>query len=538
MNLTKRLIVALSAALIALLGIGALGLWQLSQANARFEYVQANTFPSIKAMQDARGFLTNSRMSTYQHPLMTDPAHRKEVEQAIHDADEKLDAKFNEYERDLISDETDRQLLAADRAALKTYRATRTSYLEKSDAGDMEAVRQMLRGTLKDQALIVRTTLAKHEDYNYALGEKMRQENASDYRAAMWTIGGVLALVFAVVGTMAGMLISSLRDSLDGIRNTLMHVNASLDFTVRAPVKRMDEIGETATAFNQLLSKLQDNFRSLTEGARTVASASREMNQASIQVSTAAGSQSEASSAITTTIEEMTVNINHVGDRAGEAHQLAGKSGEMARAGSATIDHTIRDIRSISQSVSAAAVSLRELSAQGERVGTVVQVIKEVADQTNLLALNAAIEAARAGEQGRGFAVVADEVRKLAERTSSSTQEISSTIEAMRRHSMQAAAEMQAAESLVTQSVSRADDTDKAVHQIGDAAHATAETVAEISDAIREQGAASNNIAVQIERIAQMAEESAAAAAQSSASAHRLDEQAQRQIATLEQYRV
>jgi methyl-accepting chemotaxis protein len=538
MNLTKRLIVALSAALIALLGIGALGLWQLSQANARFEYVQANTFPSIKAMQDARGFLTNSRMSTYQHPLMTDPAHRKEVEQAIHDADEKLDAKFNEYERDLISDETDRQLLAADRAALKTYRATRTSYLEKSDAGDMEAVRQMLRGTLKDQALIVRTTLAKHEDYNYALGEKMRQENASDYRAAMWTIGGVLALVFAVVGTMAGMLISSLRDSLDGIRNTLTHVNASLDFTVRAPVKRMDEIGETATAFNQLLSKLQDNFRSLTEGARTVASASREMNQASIQVSTAAGSQSEASSAIAATVEEMTVSINHVGDRAGEAHQLAGKSGEMARAGSATIDHTIRDIRSISQSVSAAAVSLRELSAQGERVGTVVQVIKEVADQTNLLALNAAIEAARAGEQGRGFAVVADEVRKLAERTSSSTQEISSTIEAMRRHSMQAAAEMQAAESLVTQSVSRADDTDKAVHQIGDAAHATAETVAEISDAIREQGAASNNIAVQIERIAQMAEESAAAAAQSSASAHRLDEQAQRQIATLEQYRV
>ena len=538
MNLTKRLVVALSAALIALLGIGALGLWQLRQANARFEYVQANTFPSIKAMQDARGFLTNSRMSTYQHALMTDPAHRKEVEQAINDADQKLDAKLNEYEQNLISDDTDRQLLAADRDALKTYRAIRAAYLEKSNAGDLEAVRQMLRTTLKEQALIVRTTLAKHEDYNYTLGEKMRQENASDYSTAMWTTGSVLALVFAVVGIMAAMLISAMRESLDGIRNTLMHVNASLDFTVRAPVKRMDEIGETATAFNQLLSKLQDNFRSLTEGARTVASASREMNHASDQVSMAAGSQSEASSAIAATVEEMTVSINHVGDRAGEAHHLAGKSGEMAKAGSATIDHTIRDIRSISQSVSAAAVSLRELSAQGERVGTVVQVIKEVADQTNLLALNAAIEAARAGEQGRGFAVVADEVRKLAERTSSSTQEISSAIEAMRKHSMQAAAEMEAAENLVTQSVSRADDTDKAVHQIGDAAHATAETVAEISDAIREQGAASNNIAVQIERIAQMAEESAAAAEQSSASARRLDEQAQRQIATLEQYRV
>jgi methyl-accepting chemotaxis protein len=538
MNLTKRLVIALSAALIALLGIGALGLWQLKQAKERFEYVQANTFPSLKALQDARGFLTNSRMSTYQHVLMIDPAHRKEVEQAIQEADGKLDAKLDEYEKNYLSDDTDRQLLAADRATLKAYRSTRTGYLEKSNAGDLDAVRTMLRTTLKEQALVARTALAKHEDYNYEIGEKLRKENAADYMKSLWTVGGVLAAAFAAVGIMATLLISSLRESLDGIRNTLVHVNTSLDFTARAPVKRMDEIGETATAFNQLLAKLQDNFRSLTEGARTVASASRDMNQTSIQVSAAAGSQSEASSAIAATVEEMTVSINHVGDRANEAHQLAGKSGEMAKAGSATIDRTIKDIRSISQSVSAAAGSLRELSAQGERVGSVVQVIKEVADQTNLLALNAAIEAARAGEQGRGFAVVADEVRKLAERTSSSTQEIASTIEAMRRHSMQAAAEMEAAENLVTQSVARADDTDKAVHQIGDAAHSTAETVAEISDAIREQGAASNNIAVQIERIAQMAEESAAAAEQSSASARHLDEQARRQIATLEQYRV
>ena len=538
MKLTQRLVIALSTALIALLGIGALGLWQLKQANARFEYIQANIFPSLRVMQEARGFLTNSRMSTYQHALMSDPAHHKEVERAIQEADEKLDAKLSEYEQNFISDDTDRQLLVADRAALKIYRATRSLYLEKSNAGEMETVRTMLRTNLKEDALAARGSLAKHEEFNYAMGEKLRQENAADYTAALWTVGGVLAAAFIIVGILASLLITSLRESLDGIRGTLVHVNASLDFTARAPVKRMDEIGETATAFNQLLSKLQENFHSLIEGARTVASASREMNQASIQVSTAAGQQSEASSAIAATVEEMTVSINHVGDRATEAHQLAGKSGEMAKAGSATIDHTIRDIRSISQSVSAAAGSLRELSAQGERVGTVVQVIKEVADQTNLLALNAAIEAARAGEQGRGFAVVADEVRKLAERTSSSTQEIASTIEAMRRHSMQAAAEMQAAESLVTQSVARADDTDRAVHEIGAAATATAHTVAEISDAIREQGAASNNIAVQIERIAQMAEESAAAAAQSSSSARRLDEQARHQIATLEQYRV
>ncbi|MBS0356435.1 MAG: methyl-accepting chemotaxis protein [Proteobacteria bacterium] len=538
MNLTKRLIVALSAALLALLLVGGMGVWQLQQANARFDYMHANTFPSLKALLEARSFLTASRIGTYQHALAVDEAHRKEIEQTIRVADDKFDATLKHYENELISDATDRQLLEADRSAMAAYRAKRAEYLQVLNSGDMGAVRNFLRGSLKDAATTARDTLAKHEAYNYSFAEQLKKDNVADYNSALWTVGGILAAAFIIVGIMAYLLIQNLRDSLASIRNTLVHVNESQDFTIRAPVKRMDEIGETATAFNQLLSKLQDNFRSLTEGARSVADASREMTHASKQVSGAAGTQSEASSAIAATVEEMTVSVTHVGDRAHEAHELADRSGEMARAGSSTIDRTIADIRSISSSVSAAAESLRELGAQGERVGSVVQVIKEVADQTNLLALNAAIEAARAGEQGRGFAVVADEVRKLAERTASSTQEISSTIEAMRRHSDQAAHEMEAAESLVTQSVKRADDTDKAIKEIGTAASGTAHMVSEISDAIREQGAASTNIAVQIERIAQMAEEAAAAAEQSSSTARRLDEQAQRQIATLQLYKV
>ncbi|WP_161493262.1 methyl-accepting chemotaxis protein [Zoogloea sp. LCSB751] len=538
MKLTQRLILTLGIALFALVLVGGLGIWQLRQATDRFDYVQANTFPSLKVLLDARGHLTASRLGTFQLALAVDEAHRSEIAKAMQEADTKLDATLQQYERELISDDTDRQLLETDKRAIADYRKIREDYLAKLQANDMDAVRNFLRTTMREKATAAGSALTKHEEYNYQLADKLNHINTDEAATALWTTAGSLAIAFVVVGILAQLLIGSLRQSLAGIRDTLTHVNDSQDFTVRAPVHRMDEIGETATAFNQLLSKLQDNFRSLTEGARSVADASREMTHASNQVATAAGSQSEASSAIAATVEEMTVSVNHVGDRAREAHGLADRSGGMARTGSTTIDRTIADIRSISASVSAAAESLRELGAQGERVGSVVQVIKEVADQTNLLALNAAIEAARAGEQGRGFAVVADEVRKLAERTSTSTQEISSTIEAMRRHSEQAAREMEAAESLVTQGVERADDTDKAIKEIGTAASGTANMVSEISDAIREQGAASNNIAVQIERIAQMAEEAAAAAEQSSATARRLDEQAQRQIATLQLYKV
>ena len=538
MTITKRVVLALAIALISFLLLGGLAIWQLQQANERFEYVQVNTFPSIQVLDEAKTDLVTIRIDAYQHGLHVDATRKMELEKAIAQADENLEKVLAKYEKDLISDNEDRRMLEADRAALKEYRVAREEFIRESRAGNMDAVRRLLMTSLKDQAAKVRAAFGQHIDYNYKLGEKLRVENRTAYESARWMMLGVL--LAAVVGCLViGMqLVNIVRESLSGIRGTLTRVNESLDFTLRAPVLHMDEIGETATAFNALLERLQANLRSLRDGAGEVASASREMSQAAGQMSTAASAQSEASSNIAATVEEMTVSINHVGERSNEAHGHAKESGDMASKGSATISQTIVDIRNISSSVTAAATSIRELEAQGDRVGSVVQVIREVADQTNLLALNAAIEAARAGEQGRGFAVVADEVRKLAERTTASTQEIATTIEAMRRLSQQTAEQMEGAEQLVSSSVTRADDADRAMLGIGESARVTAETVKEINDAIREQGMASNNIAVQVERIAQMAEESSSAAQQTASNAARLDDQATRQIETLRQYKV
>jgi len=187
------------------------------------------------------------------------------------------------------------------------------------------------------------------------------------------------------------------------------------------------------------------------------------------------------------------------------------------------IGQTVSDIQGIALSVHEAAELIHELEQHSQQISKIVIVIREVADQTNLLALNAAIEAARAGEQGRGFAVVADEVRKLAERTGTSTKEIASTVSAMRTNASNAVICMQGVVSKVTEGVERAQEANRSIKKIGEGSRNAVAMVTEITNAIREQGSATNNIAIQVERIAQMSEQSSAAAGNSAQTAQDLD---------------
>ena len=268
-----------------------------------------------------------------------------------------------------------------------------------------------------------------------------------------------------------------------------------------------------AMAFNRLLDRMQENLKSIAASARSVAGSANTMATTSSQVANAAHRQSESASEMAATIEEMTVSVNHVADRAAETSRLVTGAGELSQTGEAVIGKVADEINTISTTVSEAEEQIRALENHSQDIASVVQVIKEVADQTNLLALNAAIEAARAGEQGRGFAVVADEVRKLAERTSSSTQQITRTVEAMRNGAHNAVEAMQSVVSKVGDGVSSANDANTSIGRIGSASREAVEMVGEIASAIREQGAATNNIAQQVEQIAQMSDESSAAAA-------------------------
>jgi methyl-accepting chemotaxis protein len=333
-------------------------------------------------------------------------------------------------------------------------------------------------------------------------------------------------------------IIRSVTGPLNQMRGTIMEVEKSGDFTRRIQAESNDEVGQTATSFNQLMTTLQTMLRQILANVDKVSAAARSLAASSSQVASSSANQSQAASSMAATVEEVTVSISHISESAREALSLSQKSGELSSHGGEIIHSATSEMEQIAETVRQTSLSIEELGQHSNQISSVVQVIKDVADQTNLLALNAAIEAARAGEQGRGFAVVADEVRKLAERTTKATGEITRMIDDMQSSAHAAVASMSGAVGQVGGGVAKAQQAGSAINQIREGAGQVVRVVNDISAALVEQSSASNDIATHVERVAQMSEENSTAAGQSAAAAQRLEELANTMRASVAQFRI
>jgi len=276
-----------------------------------------------------------------------------------------------------------------------------------------------------------------------------------------------------------------------------------------------DELGQAGTALNRMKNNLREIIQSIAGTAEHVASASEEISSSASQQAQGAETQKDQTTQVATAMQEMSATVMQVSDNSNKAAEASRKAAETDRHGGAIVEETLGKMRNIASSVSGTARKMEELGKSSDQIGRIIGVIDDIADQTNLLALNAAIEAARAGEQGRGFAVVADEVRKLAERTTTATKEIAQMIKNIQNETKVAVTAMEEGTKQVEQGVTSTAQAGDALKEIIQMAEEVGEMITHIATAATEQSAASGEINQNMDQIARLVKESAVGAQQS-----------------------
>ena len=281
------------------------------------------------------------------------------------------------------------------------------------------------------------------------------------------------------------------------------------------PGSLLHTLGKMVVSLRTMIGEIHRDANQLAENAQRITTASDD-------VARAAEHQSDATTSMAAAIEELTVSSSNISDSARETAQDSVTAVELSGQGAERVGQASQSIQQIASTVTDASARIRALEERARQISDIANVIKEIAGQTNLLALNAAIEAARAGEQGRGFAVVADEVRKLAERTSTATTEIEQMIVGIQSDTVGAVEAMDAALPEVRQGVELAGSATEALHAIEQGARRTLERIGDVADATTEQSAASTAIAQRVEQIAKMVEETTGTIRSTATTAHDL----------------
>ena len=357
-----------------------------------------------------------------------------------------------------------------------------------------------------------------------AEADKLRTEllQASEHEGEAKARASLLLMIFVcAMGTAMVLVLGAVlrRSILQPLMRTMRVLQALADGDLQQKIEIMseDEVGRMGQALNQAIDSMAQTIRAIAGSAEHVANASEEISSSAAEQARGAERQKDQTAQVATAMQQISSTVLQVSEHSSRAAEAARKAAETAHQGGAVVNQTLTRMHEIAASVSATAKKMDELGRSSDQIGRIIGVINDIADQTNLLALNAAIEAARAGEQGRGFAVVADEVRKLAERTTTATKEIAQMIKNIQDETKLAVSAMMQGTRQVEEGVTSTGQAGESLKQIIEMAEQVGEMITQIATAATEQSSATEEVNTNMDQIAGLVKESVVGTQQSAA---------------------
>nr|WP_236169274.1 methyl-accepting chemotaxis protein [Pseudomonas atacamensis] len=463
---------------------------QMELSDQRFEQFQAVTAAKeafILARYEVRGYTATSNAETEQKAV-------GQIDAAIASL-KPLNAQFAASQQDAL-----RQL----ETALTSYRSALMAYKN----ANTEAVQA--RKEMTDQG----TTIVALSEQLYQIQLDRRDAESAQAR----TFQLISTLLALLVGVIAAVIIT--RQITRPLQETLAVVEriASGDLTQNVTVTRRDELGVLQQGIARMGVTLRDLISGIRDGVTQIASAAEELSAVTEQTSAGVNSQKVETDQVATAMHEMTATVQEVARNAEEASQAAAAADGEAREGDKVVNEAIAQIERLASEVVRSTEAMSVLQQESDKIGSVMDVIKAVAEQTNLLALNAAIEAARAGEAGRGFAVVADEVRGLAQRTQKSTEEIEGLVAGLQNGTQQVSAVMNNSRALTDSSVALTRKAGASLENITRTVSNIQSMNQQIAAAAEQQSAVAEEISRSIINVRDVSEQTAAASDETAAS--------------------
>lgn len=506
MKTATKIITAFLIVSLIMAGLGIYSVLSLRSSNQNMKEMYSNNLISVRDLSAAQISYQINRVYVRDMSVTTDEAQIASFRDGINAGRQEIKEKVNNY-RPLATTPKEQELLAEFDREFEAYNKLFEEALVLAGEDNPAAFNTFLNTKLNVQGQTVLSSLNGLIKVNVELAEETNNHSQSAYSSAF-----ILTLSVVIAGVILSIIIGYLiARSISRPLMKMVHVASEVangNLTQQADIYTKDEVGQLAAALNRMVVNLKELINGIVMNSQSVAASSEQISASTQEIAGTSTNQSAAANNITELFKELSLAIDSVASSAEEAAELSNDTVRTAREGGYVVETSLQGMQTVNN-------QMKQLEDDSSKIGDIIEVIDDIAEQTNLLALNAAIEAARAGEQGRGFAVVADEVRKLAERSSDATKEITKIIKVMQENTKQSVR-------AVAESVEQSSMTSQAFEQIIQMVNTSSLKVNEIAAACEEESAQAAEVMDSVQSIAASSEESAAASEETAATCQAL----------------